>query len=140
MLDLLSQNRLVALGLLLIAVYGATTYMNSDDDKLSSGNPEQIEMPQERVEASAAEEPRPTRRPPPPPSPEEFNEASEDGDEGLIDDTAGFDPSPEGGSEGEPSSDDSDDGNGYIPTTGGSSPEGEVSVIVDNAEIESQFN
>lgn len=139
MLDFLSQNRLVALGLLLIAVYGATTYMNSDEDMLSNGTAEQADMQQERVKAGQEEEPRPSRRPTPP-NPEEFNDASEDGDEGLIDDTAGFDPSPEGDSELDQSPDNSDDGGGYIPTTGGSSPEGEVSVIVDNTEIESQFN
>ena len=140
MLDFLSQNRLVALGLLLIAIYGIGAYVNSEDE--ADPVPSIVAQSGPVVEESAgpagpAPEPRPV--PPRPPSPEEFNDGDLS-DEALIDDTAGFDPSPEGDTTSEPDAGSQPNASQNTPVSSGSEAGGDVSVIVDNDEIESQFN
>lgn len=147
MFELISQNRLVALGLLLIAGYGITAYSDWDSESdafapdvaVSSGpspdaiaDEEELEAPPQRVAA-------------PPPPPAGFYEDAAEGadDESLIDDAAGFDPSPEfDGSPiaQEPSVSSSSAPRRVVRSNTGSAGDEDVSILVDNDEIEAGFN
>lgn len=148
MFELISQNRLVALGLLLIAGYGVTAYSDWDSESdafapnvaVSAGPSPDAIADEDELEAP------PSRAAAPPPPPAGFYEDVAEGadDELLIDDAAGFDPSPEfDGSPiaQEPSASSRSSGpRRVVRSDSGSAGDEDVSIIVDNDEIEAGFN
>ncbi|MGB7373327.1 hypothetical protein [Pontixanthobacter sp.] len=147
MFEFLSQNRLVATGLLLIAGYGISAFADWDsEDDAFAPNGAISAAPSPDAIADEEELAAHSRRAAAPPSPpaEFYEEPAENADDmSLIDDAAGFDPSPEFDdftATPDPSSPAISASSGEMRSNAGSADGADMSILAGDGEIEAEYN